>query len=432
MTTIKNILFSSAYIAIIIIVFIFYLHETFDYMGFEINRDIRSSLFIIYIYSILPVINYNSNAKVSNIITSLIYSLLYVPTIVMFCLAYEGPFLELLKILTVFLISMLILFFPNKVKNITRNSKKNQFISIYWIIAFTTISIVFFLTKFYGTMSFVLWDSEMYELRSINSKLSSDLITTYLSGWLIYVFIPVIFIYGLIYKKLFFSYIALSYYIIMYMILASKIVIVLPLFIYLVFKVLNKINIRYFFSESIKYLMLICIFLLIIDYLFSQEDVIKHVPSIVLMRTIGNGGYLMYWYYDFFSVNPYTYYSHVNVVESIFNIYPYGHDGLGKVIGQYYWAETTNANANFWATDGIAALGLAGILLISSFLSIILIFINNITDLSKNNFHILMLLPFISSLANTSLFSSVLTGGLFINLLIFIFLKSPKEENLSL
>ena len=126
----KNILYSSVYTLIITAVFVLYLHKTFEYIGFVINRDVKSSIFLIYIYSLLPVMTYRGNAKVSNVITSIIYSLIYVPTIVMFCLAYEGLFWELNKILFVFYISMMILFFSNRVKNIRINYKKITFISI--------------------------------------------------------------------------------------------------------------------------------------------------------------------------------------------------------------------------------------------------------------------------------------------------------------
>jgi hypothetical protein len=84
-----------------------------------------------------------------------------------------------------------------------------------------------------------------------------------------------------------------------------------------------------------------------------------------------------------------------------------------------------NANANFWATDGIASLGIFGVLLISIFFSFFLILLNALTELRKNNLHILVLIPFLISLTNTSLFSSFLTGGLFLVILLFVFLQTP-------
>lgn len=212
----------------------------------------------------------------------------------------------------------------------------------------------------------------------------------------------------------------------MYMILASKLVLLLPLIILVFYKILNKINIISFFRFSIKYLIVLSILVLVIDYFFRNDNAIVYLASLLFLRTIGNGGLLNFWYYDFFANHPFTYFSHINFINFLGNGYPYGNDGLGKVVGTYYWASDMNANANFWATDGIASSGIYGVLIISIVLFVLLIIIDNITNLNENNFSILILLPFIASLTNTSLFSSLLTGGLFINIFIFYFLKIPR------
>src|SRR5690606_22155438 len=104
------------------------------------------------------------------------------------------------------------------------------------------------------------------------------------------------------------------------------------------------------------------------------------INSVLISRTIGNGGLLTFWYDDFFQNNPYTYYSHINFVNLISQSYPYDRE-LGLLIGRAYWHEKMNANANFWATDGIAAMGILGTFLANIIMAVILFLLDFV---SKN------------------------------------------------
>jgi len=141
-----------------------------------------------------------------------------------------------------------------------------------------------------------------------------------------------------------------------------------------------------------------------------------------MWRIAGNGGYITMWYHDFFSTNPYTYYSHINFINAVTGAYPYDVQ-LGQVVGGEYWGDM-NANANFWATDGIAAMGFWGVATITFLLFFTLVFFNSITKKINPLFVLLLTIPFIYSLLNVSLFSTLLTGGGFLVLLFFIILNA--------
>src|SRR5207253_8022098 len=82
-------------------------------------------------------------------------------------------------------------------------------------------------------------------------------------------------------------------------------------------------------------------------------------------RTLSMGGLVTAQYYHFFLHNPYTYWSHLKIVSSFVH-YPY-HYGIGQEIGiAYSGSIDLNATAHFYATDGIAAAGLTGILVIGA------------------------------------------------------------------
>ena len=424
----NRVLIALIFVLLYIYIYIYYLNLNFEYLGFEINREFNlSNLLISVLVSVLPIFFYKENKKVSNVISSLIYLLLYVPTIITFSFAWKYQMLELYYIYFVFLVSMLIIFIPNQIYiNGGKSVQKFKILDIRSLIFVSSALIIVFIIKFQSTMKIVTWGDEMYELREINSDLGLDFYSRYVSGWLVFVLMPFIFVYGLIYNNKGYLYIIAFFTLIMYMILAAKIVVLLPVFIYVIYKLFIKFQLSNFFNNTVKFLILISITLLLLN-LFVDNEIYFYIPSMLFMRTIGNGGLLNFWYFDFFSNHPITYFSHVNIINFFTNNYKYGEIGLGKVVGTHYWSSTMNANANFWATDGIASLGLIGVLFISLVLSLLLIILNFITDLNKNNFHILVLLPFLASLTNTSLFSSILTGGLFLIMILFLILKNPNK-----
>ena len=97
---------------------------------------------------------------------------------------------------------------------------------------------------------------------------------------------------------------------------------------------------------------------------------------IVILRTTAVAGWLTQYYLRFFSVNdkPYTLYSHINIINLLTEYYPYA-DSLGKTVA--YGSQ--NANANFLLTDGVAAAGIFGLLLIGLVFYVLLHILNSIS-----------------------------------------------------
>jgi len=147
------------------------------------------------------------------------------------------------------------------------------------------------------------------------------------------------------------------------------------------------------------------------------------VSSILMYRTIGNGGQLAVAYYDFFSFHQQTDYSHVNLIREFTHPYPYGSNEIGQVIGKFYWNDEVNANASFWATDGIAAMGLPGLAISTVACVTLFVVMNSVTRGYNKLFACLCFIQFVVTMLNASLFSSVWSGGGFFLLLFFLFNK---------
>ena len=81
------------------------------------------------------------------------------------------------------------------------------------------------------------------------------------------------------------------------------------------------------------------------------------VLATVFMRIVGIPGQLTAEYHDFFLNNVHTHFTHVNAIGWFFQ-YPYD-KALGYEVGYYMSTNVDlDANANFWAMDGLASLRL--------------------------------------------------------------------------
>jgi len=146
---------------------------------------------------------------------------------------------------------------------------------------------------------------------------------------------------------------------------------------------------------------------------------------LVMFRSFGLSGLLTGQYYYFFQHNPHTYFSHLKVANWFVH-YPY-HYPLGTEIGYYYYGAQIDTTAHFWATDGLAALGLVGILLASAVCAFLFWVIDSATV--RHDARLVGLVTFYAtySLANLSLFTTFLSGGLGL-LVLFLYVLPPVTE----
>lgn len=133
--------------------------------------------------------------------------------------------------------------------------------------------------------------------------------------------------------------------------------------------------------------------------------------SLVFMRTFGSSGLTTAWYHDFFLRNPLTYYSHIKGI-SWFVLYPYNNP-LGIEVGSFYSGNPTlDDNAHFWATDGLAAWGLSGVLLVSIVCAFVFWLFDSTARGHDLRFATLLVTFEALNLGNTSIFTTLLSGGL--------------------
>ncbi|MCD9616540.1 hypothetical protein [Chryseobacterium gleum] len=401
--------------------YVTFLNPVFSYAGFNINEP-RMVNYTFMVYTILvclaPLYFFRGINTISAFICIFIYYLLYIPIEITYFIDFDGDDLYVAYLQFLFFAGMCLLFYADRVqfKRKIIIPSKIDFFKVIFILSI--LSTIYMIIKYGGNLKLVSFE-DVYEQRFATSQLGSDVFTAYISSWLAYMMVPMCLTYGLFAKKKIYFLVGIIASIVIYMAVASKTALVFPGVIYFLYKILKNKDLK----SSFSYVGIVLIVLMFVSLLFDFNI----YTSILWMRTLGNSGSLTMHYHYFFENHPYTYYTHINFVNSLFQSYPYGNKSLGVAVGSEYWGEDMNANANFWATDGLAAIGDLGILLSSFLLFIVFVFFNRIGKGYNLFFLVLMLIPYIMFILNTSLFSALLTGGSFFIFLILSF--SSTEQN---
>ncbi len=126
-------------------------------------------------------------------------------------------------------------------------------------------------------------------------------------------------------------------------------------------------------------------------------------------------------YYSFFENHPLTYGSHISGINQ-FVIYPYDMD-IPRTVGKYFYHAELTANVNMWAQDGIASFGLVGIPIVSTIAAVVFWLIDSIASRHDSRFVTVALGNIALSFANISLFTTIISGGLFLLIVALYFYR---------
>ena len=270
--------------------------------------------------------------------------------------------------------------------------------------------------------------AELYDFRFSGRDIEAqNPLVGYLILWLSGAFLPFILGYGIVYKKTIFIICGIIGQVILYMTMANKVFILSVIFMWLIYKILkNKIPFGIVFGIVIS---LFTIIFTLSQNEFSDTFKLIFFPfaSLFLVRTIGVSALTSSLYYDFFKINPHTYYSHVGIIGKYIN-YPYKNEMIGVVIGDHYTAISRyNINANMYITDGIVAVGLIGMPIIGLVSCGVFYLIDSAAKQHNVVFTSLLLSYAGLNIMNVSIFTSIISGGLFLTVIFLFFLKPTKQ-----
>lgn len=270
--------------------------------------------------------------------------------------------------------------------------------------------------------------AEIYAQRSAASDLASGSLVGYASGVLSGALNPFLMAVGLTERRKTWLWLGIVGQIFVYATAAMKSVlmsgILAPIFYYFLVRHRNVSGARLgvlIMASCIAPLVLIA---LLDD---TSDTILWQIVALIFMRTYGMTGALSGMYADFFTHHPHTWFSHVNVVAAFVH-YPY-QQSLGQEVGVYMVGTPLDANANFWATDGTAAIGNAGIVLMGVIAGAFLILANALIEFRSRRLAFVAFIPFVMTISNTSLFTALLSGGGGLLLLMIFLWQARAPQN---
>jgi hypothetical protein len=279
------------------------------------------------------------------------------------------------------------------------------------------------LAIFGGHLQLVSFE-DVYKLRSENSDLIQSGLVGYALANLAWALNPYLIAKGLVESQKLPLWVGIAGQVVLYSTLGHKGVLLSTVVIVgAYYAVLKAPVIR---AVTISRMMVMVCAIPMIPYVIGLADsqsmvgpMVQQLVALVYMRTLGMVAAAMGMYINFFQSHPFTYYSHISAVAPFVH-YPYPMS-LGEVIGYDLVGTDLNANASVYATDGYAAMGAVGILLIGPVLGVFLSVANAMTARSWR-LACAAFVPFVMIVSNSSLFTSLLTGGGFL-LLLIIYLR---------
>jgi hypothetical protein len=154
----------------------------------------------------------------------------------------------------------------------------------------------------------------------------------------------------------------------------------------------------------------------------AKPGAIFNLSSFVLVRSFAAPGVEMGQYQYFFENLPHTYLGNVTGIN-LFVANPYARP-MGEEVTSFYGITSkygaVNANATFFASDGIGGFGLPGIPLMGILCALVFWILDSCARKYPLKFSVPALALIIVSLTNVSLFSTLAGNGLIVWILLFI------------
>lgn len=425
-TDLLNFTTSIIYVFLYRYIHIHFLVHYFAYFGYCDNTQTIYEQPLTNFIAVFPILFYSGKCNVSNFVSILIYILVYVPTVVTIQY-YFDDYQGVIPYQLLFMFALILFFLSEKFcfGKVPAFSITNQIPVKFWLIGGCILAIFVYFSYGAGSLRIVSLE-EVYDVRDENMVvLDGNPLLGYAVLWLTYFFIPLFAAIGLVQHKKWLVVASVFFALLVYSSSGSKAAISSPLFAIGFYFVLKYIGFKYLFPTIVAFFFIV---MMICQFWGNSNSIVFLMGSVLLMRTLSISGLLGAGYIDFFSFNPFTYYSHIGIVNKLTGGYPYD-----TVLGKAVWAgltggeetEVMNANANFLVTDGVAACGLLGVFIISIVFFLLLIYMNKLAAKHNPNFVFVLLLGSILSLLNVSLFTTLLSCGL---LIIFVFLRCTTVE----
>jgi hypothetical protein len=420
---------AAGYVACFNWMYVRYLNPEFASFGFDYIRPPTAYLVAAWTLAILPSLWMPLRLVRPS---QLVYWTLYVTVIIpsMFVPLYAGlnpPTEVIWLVITLFVgFAMVGLSYAVPIRRFARPSVPPQ---LFWsiVIAIAALLAAWMLAVYRKNLH-ILSFADIYDLRDAASEMAEGSQVNYAFMLISGAVGPFLMAYGLFYRKWWCFASGACSQLLIYSIGGTKGSILSILFIPGMYILLTRSRRPFgmkFLLGAITVIGLSCVSYVMV----GGEPGLLHAMAlfVILLRTLSINGLATAQYYDFFTRNPLTYYSHLHFV-SWFIQYPYKYP-IGVEVGLRYSGDLgLDATGHFWAMDGLAALGLPGILVISVGCACVFWLLDSVASRHVPELTALMITYAAYNVANIGLFTSLLSGGLSLLILAFYYMPTCKPR----
>lgn len=408
-----------------------YLNVDFEYAGFTYGAPSPVNLALTYVLIVAPMMMYRKSTAPAAYGAALIATICYIPAQLIMLFVWSRSSLELAIVQIGIALSMAAIFWastarwdePFELEISTSSDRLELPARLSSVIAILTVGSSLAVLYGYGQYLQVVSFEDVYDLRFVASLTAKGPVVNYSLTWLVYCFTPFYLARGLIRRSPIDIGIGFLTGLLVYAAIGLKTGILMWLIVIGLF-----VCVRYFRNFLLGLLITLAVSVVVVANLEADEGPIFWLKSILFVRVLATNGWSMAAYYDFFSSNGYTWYGHIGIVNALTGVYPYGDFAPGQLIGlQYSSSEEANFNAGFWASDAFAALGVAGIPVVTAAVCGVLATINRVSRGYSPLFVVLWLSGFWHALLNVPLTTSLLSGGGLVAMLL-LELNSPSSK----
>ncbi len=401
------------YKLILDLVYVEFVYKFFNYMGFILDFNIYkyfiSFLWFFVVFIILP----KDNKKPSSIFLQLHFIIMIIPMFTTYALANESD-IFLALCCSLFIMQCLLLKIIPSIKLV---KVKNSYYIIYVLIILITGFVYVSMIRANGMPT--LRALNLYKVYEIRAIVKYPFLMSYLVTWQGKVINPFLISISYISKNKKLLVISILMQILLYLIVAHKAFLFIPLAIIITVIIVQK---SYFFSSASLLALLGTTSAFLSNKIWGNIM----IPSLAIRRFLFVPSQLKFYYYDYFSRNELLYFSEGLIGKIIGISSPYEIRSVNMIGYVYYNNIKTAANTGYLA-DAYADMGVLGMLVISILFSIILILINSISKNMKNELVVGLSVFSILALNDTALLTTLLTGGLLL-LLLLLYLYSNHEQ----
>lgn len=428
----KVLIMAAGYNLVYILMYILFVVPIYNYFGLGLREDLSivEGILLFAIAWIPSFLLPMRLRKPSDFLVSLQYLLIYVPAVwVSFNASLprlaRGTAWQLIVVMFVAIVLQLaanrwIKISPLRIHRIQRP----LFLSLLLTVCLLGLG---YLAVLLGQNFQLVSLDKIYDLRNESAQSLVDAgsaIAGYLFNWLTGAILPFVMALAVIRRSWLLGGVGVAGYVFLFGVWGSKATLLAPMAI-MAFAWLFRDSRRLLPRQLIvgfSVLLLLPITLMILEEQ-TRDFATGWLISLVHQRTFSSSALLIPQYLSFFQTHPHTFGSHVGMI-GLFVDYPFN-QGVPTTIGLHFYGGPMTANVNYWAQDGISSFGLWGIAPIAILASFTFWLLDCAAYGLDPRFTTLCVAFVAMNLSDTSLFTTLLTGGL--GIIILAFALAPRS-----